>query len=321
MLLGGALLLLASAGYVAISGLGPFVYAVRALDGVSATLLYGSLFTFAADVVPEARRTQGLALFGVTGLIALGVAGALGDFLVASYGYRVLFATVLGLGAVGVGLCVPLRDVHHGAVHAALEPLPTGAPGPVRPLLAKSVLRQRDLVPIWVGSAAFFFAMSAVQAFLKTFVLATGLGSVGVFFAAYSGVALVLRVAFGWVPDRIGLRRMVLPAMAAYALGMVALAGARGTPGVLVSGLLAGIGHACAYPVYCSLVIARAHPAQRGAAMAIYISVEWAAMLAAGPLLGAQIERAGYGAAFITLAAVLAFGTAAFYALDRQRAS
>jgi MFS family permease len=132
---------------------------------------------------------------------------------------------------------------------------------------------------------------------------------------------LLLRLAFGWLPDRVGLRRMVLPAMAAYASGLLVLAAARGELGVLLAGLLCGIGHACAYPVYCSLVIARAHPAQRGAAMAIYISVEWAAMLIAGPMLGELIERAGYPVMFATLSAVLALGTALFHAFDRPGAA
>jgi MFS family permease len=283
------------------------VYAVRVIEGVSATMLYVALFTYAADLVPPARRTQGLAVFGASGLLPMGVSGVLGDVILAAASYRTIFLTALAFGVLGLLAGWLLEEP---AAPLARAPVPSARP-------ARAALLKRDLLPIWIASFAFFFSMAAVLTFLKTYVLSVGHGSVGGFFSAYAGVALVLRLGLGWIPDRVGLRRMVLPSMASYALGLGLLALARSGEEVLLAGLLCGIGHSYAYPVFFSLVVARANPGERGSAMAIYASVDWGAILISGPLLGLAIERGGYSAAFGALCAVLALGTVAFYALDR----
>jgi MFS family permease len=307
---GALLFVFAASLYLAIDRLSPFVYVVRVIDGISATLLYASLFTFAADVVPESRRTEGLGLFGASGLVPLGLGGVAGDIILASMTYRTLFAVALGFGVVGLFTALPLRDV---AQPVLVKPRSAARS-------AWSALAARQLVPIWLAAFAFFFAMSALLAFLKTYVLATGLGSVGTFFMIYAGIALLLRVFVGWLPDRVGLRRMVLPALGCYALGAVTLAFATSAWQVLLAALLCGIGHSYGYPVLFSLVVARARPEERGAAMTTYTCVDWAGYLVSGPLIGFIIERAGYPTAFIALAALLAAHVTAFYGLDRAKA-
>ena len=68
VILGGAsLFLLCVLLYFTVERISWFVYVLRALEGLAATMLYTSLFTYAADHVPESRRTEGLALFGNEG--------------------------------------------------------------------------------------------------------------------------------------------------------------------------------------------------------------------------------------------------------------
>lgn len=306
MRIGGVLYVIAASLYLVVSALGPLVYAARMIDGVSGTLLYAALFTYAADVVPPERRTHGLALFGASGLAPMALSGALGDVLLEVAGYRAMFATALGFGALGLLLCLPLRDV---PVHRA----PDAAPSSVR-----AAILQRDLRPVWAAAFAFFFCLASLVTFFKTFVLARGYASVGTFFSVYAAVALVLRSVFGGIPDRVGLRRMVLPALACYAAGLLLLARAGGAAPVLLAAALCGAGHGYAYPVLFSLVIARARPESRGSAMSVYASVDWAGFLLSGPVLGFAIERAGYAAAFSALAGLLALGCTLFYALDRR---
>ncbi|MFI5309260.1 MAG: MFS transporter, partial [Polyangiales bacterium] len=98
ILSGCALYVLAASLYLAISALGPFVYFVRLLEGVSGTMLYASLFTFAADLVPAQRRTEGLALFGASGLAPMALSGALGDAILAVGSYRGIFLAAIGFG-------------------------------------------------------------------------------------------------------------------------------------------------------------------------------------------------------------------------------
>ena len=62
--------------YLTVTALGPWVYIVRILHGLASAMLFTSLFTYAADVVPAARRTQGIAIFGISGLMPIGLGGS-----------------------------------------------------------------------------------------------------------------------------------------------------------------------------------------------------------------------------------------------------
>ena len=48
--------------YLTVSALGPWVYVVRIGHGVAEAMLFSALFTYAADVIPTSRRSQGIAL-------------------------------------------------------------------------------------------------------------------------------------------------------------------------------------------------------------------------------------------------------------------
>ena len=75
ILWGGAINCIAILGYVAVDSIGPLLYAVRILHGIAEAMLFSAFFTYAADHVPAANRTQGLALFGVSGMLPISLGG------------------------------------------------------------------------------------------------------------------------------------------------------------------------------------------------------------------------------------------------------
>lgn len=295
--------------YVLLARLGPEVYLLRAIDGAASTLLYTSMFAYAAELVPAHDRTRGIALFGASGLLPFGISGLLGDAILARADYHTMFVTAAALWTLGAIVCWSLPESQrlperaqsqHGLLQVAL---------------------QRELVPIWWVALAFFGCMAGVLSFMKSYVLATGYGSVGVFFALYASVALSLRVFLGSLPDRVGLRRMVLPAVGCYALGVLAVANAGGSASLLFAAALCGVGHGYGFPVLLSLVHARARPETRGTATGVYTAIDWLGNLLTPPLIGWLIERAGYASGFAALGAVGLLGVAVFYALDRRTAA
>lgn len=308
VILSGSVVYLVVVGlYLFIQSLGSHVYVVRVLHGVAHTMWYTGLFTYGADLVPERRRTQGLAIFGISGLVTIGLGALFGDLILAYATYRELFLGSLGFAVLGVLLCLPLRDVGHAAEHG--ERSSRGA---------LAVARQPNLVSVWIVACAFFMSLGALFSFLKTFVSSVGTGSVGGFFMAYTLIAVLLRVFAGWIPDRVGAKRMLAVALSSSALGFCILAFAQSSMHVIVAGLLCGIGHGYTYPILFSLVIERAKRRERGSAMALYVSIDWLGLLIAGPLFGYIIEYAGYDYAFAGLALLLAVGIGLFYTVDRQ---
>ena len=310
VILAGAALFVTVVGlYLSIHTLGPRVYGVRLLDGVAAMMWYTGLFTYAADLVPAQRRIEGLAVFGVSGLISIGLGAQAGEVILAYATYRELFLGALGFAVLGLILCLALYDVRpvHGE-HGV----------PPRSILATAA--QLDLLPIWLVAFTFFIGVLALFSFMKTFVITTGIGSVGSFFSAYAAVAVSLRISLGWLPDRLGARRMLGVAMPCYASGFVVLSLAHTPSHVLAAGVLCGAGHGYTFPVLFSLVVARARPHERGAATAFFTALDWLGLLLAGPVVGYAIERTGYARSFMGLALLLAMGIIVFYGLDRGRA-
>jgi len=293
--------------YLCISALGPFVYVVRLLDGVAATMWYAALFTHGADLVPAQRRTEGLAIFGASGLITIGLGAAFGDAILAYANYRALFFGALGCSVLGLILCLRIRDVGLGAVD-------TGRPS--RGIFAAAI--QTNLLPVWYAAFAFFVSLGALFFFLKTFIAAANIGSVGGFFGVYASIAIGLRLFLGWLPDRLGTRRMLGIAMSSYALGFIVLVFAQTPMQILTAGLLCGIGHGYTYPVLFNLVVERAGLRERGAAMAFYTAVDWLGLLVAGPAVGYAIEFLGYSVSFFGIAVVIFLGITIFYRFDHS---
>jgi MFS family permease len=296
--------------YWTIDSIGPTLYAVRLLHGIAGATLYAGLFTYAADHVPELRRTEGLALFGTSGLIPIALGAVLGDWLLEGGSYRTLFQGSFLCALTAVGICALLHEA---------ERVPTGWEPP-RGLSAS--LRQPELIPVWCVAAIFFSASALIFTFLKTHVLAFAEGSVGPFFSAYAVIAIALRLFLGSLPDRFGAERVLGPALCAYALGLILLgATLPGQVTLVTSGLLCGAGHGYAYPILFSMVVRRARPSERGTSLAIYTAIEEAAFLVGSPLLGWTIQQVGYFAAFSATGLCVIAGAAVLRLWDRATAA
>jgi MFS family permease len=306
ILAGNVLNVVVTALYLTIDSIGPWVYCVRMLHGVSEATLFTVLFTYAADRVPRGRLTEGLALFGVSGMLPMSVGGALGDWILARADYTALFAAAVGFAIAAGIVALPLRDA----------PLTSADGEETAPRGFLAALRQPDLVPIWWMTTVFFLALSGIFIFLKTFVMARGAGSVGGFFTAYTAVAIVLRVGFGWLPDRVGPVRVLLPSILALAAGVVVLALADTGAAVAAAGALCGLGHGYTFPILSGLVVGRVGERDRGSALAIYTGIADVGAVIGGPLFGWVVDGVGYGAMYATIGVVLVAGLAAFVPWD-----
>jgi len=302
ILAGNALNVLVTALYLTIDQIGWWVYVVRMLHGVAEATLFTVLFTYAADRVPRSRLTEGLALFGVSGMLPISIGGLLGDWILARADYTALFASAFAFSVVAAIVALPLRD-------APPAPFEDGSAGP-RGFLA--TLRQYDLMPLWWITTIFFLALSGIFIFLKTYVMTRGVGSVGGFFTAYTAVAIGLRLGLGWLPDRIGPVRVLTPSVLAIAVGVGVLAFAETGREVMVAGALCGLGHAYTFPILSGLVVSRAGDRDRGAALAIYTGIADVGAVIGGPVFGVIVDRVGYGAMYGLVAVVIAAGLCVF---------
>jgi MFS family permease len=141
---------------------------------------------------------------------------------------------------------------------------------------------------------------------------------VGSFFAAYSIAAIIWRLGFAWIPDRIGPARMVGPGLVLYAAGLATVALAGNSFGLISGGLLTGLGHGISFPVVVTLATSRATLEERGTTMAIFTALFDISLFGASPLIGWMIEQFGYGTSFSSVALALLVGVAMFHLTERR---
>lgn len=292
--------------YVGVDQMGPYVYFVRTLHGVASAIIFSVFFTYAADIVPPAERTQGLALFGVAGMAPLALSGLLGDLIVPALGYRALYLALAALQLGSLVLSLAMRESHTMGREGATSG-------------TRELLLRRELVPLWLLIFGFEVAAATYFTFMKTFVEDTGVGSVGLFFGLYSGAAILLRVFLGWLPDRLGPRRTLVPSIAASTVGYLVLAQADSSTELAVAGLLTGAGHGFVYPIVASLVVERARGRERGAALSLYTAVYEGGLLLGSPAIGAVLEAWGYPVMYALAAGIVVGSLGLFALLDRAR--
>jgi MFS family permease len=307
ILLGGVLHVVACGLYLGVTRIGPEIYFLRALHGLAVAMLFTAFFTYVADWVPASRRTQGLALFGVSAMLPISLGSLLGDLILARADYRALFAAATFLALVSLLLSLPLRD----------RPRPPVAAEPSHGFMA--ALAQRDLVPLWWIGGVFSVALASVFAFFKRYVMETEIGTVGGFFSAYAGTAIFLRLFLGWLPARVGPKRVLFPSLAALATAFALLAVAERSLDVLLSGVLFGIGHGFTFPILFGILVTRGREADRGSSMAIFTALIDLGIVLGGPIFGFVISRAGFSTMFLVNAALVCAGTAVFAFWDRRR--
>ncbi len=292
--------------YLTVSTLGPWVYVVRIGHGVAEAMLFSALFTYGTDVIPKSRRTEGIALFGVSGLLPIGIAGIVGDFVLSIAGFRELFLTAAGFAVITLFLSLPLS-----------ERRPTLKPGE-SPRGFWSIVTQRNLLPIWWMIGSFSTALTGYFVFIRRYVDDTGFGSVGLFFSTYVAVAILERVFLGWLPDRVGRMRVLYPSLGILVIGFLVLAGAGSWVGVAIAGAFCGAGHGFIFPILTALLVDRAPETDRGSAMSFFTALFDVGTLIGGPALGAIIDTAGWGPMYVATGVALGAASVIFSRWDRR---
>lgn len=283
---------------------GPLLWGIFLAQRVVQIGLFTAILTYAADAIPEEKRTQGLAIYGLSGLFPVALAGVLGDVMIGLAGFDGLFiaAALTGLGSWGLVRQLPTLQIMNRSPRRSFF----------------HALLQRNLLPIWWITLSFTVGMETVFTFTRTFVTERNIGSTGLFFAVYGLVAAATRIVGGRTYDRIPTRPLVVVAIGAYGVALLVLAQAASLPLFVAAAALAGSAHGAVFPVLSSSVVYRARLSERGSAMSIFTSIFDVALLLSAPVFGGLVEIFSYTAAFSAIGAFLLFGGFVYSIWDKR---
>jgi predicted MFS family arabinose efflux permease len=277
---------------------GPWLYVWTTLHDVVWGALFASYFTYAADLIPAERRAEGIAVFGVAGMTANGLAPVLGEIVIARAGFPAYFGTAIVFALVAVAMTLGVAD----RPAAAAAPSQTGI---VKGLVALG--RSPELRRVFVASAFLGAAINAAFFFVAPFTRELGLARSGPFFMAYAGTSIVIRLFGRRALDLMGPHRVSVPGFTVFAIGLAGLAllpyvGVETATAVLVAtGIAGGAGHGSLFPVLSALAIARAPASMQGAVVSLHTAALDLGAVLGTPLCGAVADRAGYPAMYVMM--------------------
>jgi MFS family permease len=278
------------------------IVGVRIVHGVAQAAMFSVLFTYAADIVPAKRRAEGIALYGISGMIPMAVGVLIGDVVIVDGDYGRVFQVACACAVVGLLASTLLPETHRGS--------------PGRSFLAAA--RAPELRPLWFVGTAFAMGLAAYFVFLKTYLLeAPHLGSMTLFFTTYAIAAVLLRLLFGWVPERFGLGRVLIPSLLFGGVGLGIIAMATSPVHMVIAAIICGVGHGFAFPIISALIVLRAQPNERGSAIALFTALFDLGVLLGGPSFGVSARLAGYPVTFALAGGLCVVATGIFVVWDR----
>ena len=282
-------------------------YVVRVIFGVGVGALFSGYFTLAADIIPEARRTEGLALFGISGLVPLAINPISHHLGVNAHDLR-WFLPLMG-GVILLSL-IPLAMIR--------EPERAHTGQPLRLTEVVRALRQRSLWPCWLATFVFSGLAKLFMAFATVVAASRGIENPPDFWLTYAAGAVFVRLLGARLPDRLGPVRVVAPAIGLAVVAAVILPLAESEAGLLLAGLLAGIGHGYAFPILASLIVTRAPDHLRGSALTTFTALCEVSGLLLPPLLGIVADLTSDAVMFWVAAGFSALSLAAWVVMERR---
>jgi MFS family permease len=303
MLLGAGLVAGASAMFLVTASV-PVFGLLRGLHGLGFSSFFIANYVHIVDLVPVERRGWALGIFGLSGLVATALA-PLGELVLRRLGFpaSVVLATVLsGLAFASV---LSLRGVRPPMIGTAPE----------------HALREGlgELLRLHMGLAFFFgLGTGVIFTFLPTFAELLGVRGLGLFYTAYAGAAMLVRVAGGELIDTLGRRAVIIPSMgiqalAACILALLAIFLGPGMdmpvlPFLFLAGFLAGGAHGFLYPALSALLMDVTPEPRRGTVVGIFSSVFLVGNAVGAMVFGYAAHGLGYRLMWSLLTVVLVAG-------------
>jgi len=223
---------------------------LRILHGMTWAVSTTAVFTAVTDIIPSARRGEGMGWFSTAMTLAMAVGPMLGVWVIQSLSYHALFQFACALSAVALLLTF-------------------GAKVPFRQQTGKRRIEFFEPSVLPVAASVFFLtiAYGGITTFVPLFADSIQVNS-GTFFLAYAATLALIRPIAGKLSDRFSESFVIVPGLAVTISALLVLSISTGLFGVLVSAVLFGVGFGSAQPALQAATIRLARPDRKGVANA-----------------------------------------------------
>jgi MFS family permease len=290
----------------------PLLLAGACLHGFFGSGMLAATGALIADVIPVARRTEGIGYYGMAATAAVAVAPAIGLAVHHRGGWLALMLELAGLALLLLALATRVREAPPGGSGMAAAEHPPAAPHSFRDAVSWRVVASASplfLVALPYGGITSYAALLAGE---------RGIEPRSLFFTVFAVTVLVTRVLLPPLVDRgASPQRLFLSSLLLVPPGLVLLARADSRPALVVAAIVFAAGFGSAYPSFMTWVLARTDSRHRAATFGSVLFAFDTAIGCGSLLVGQLGDAAGLDRAFLLLAGFSALAVPSFLLTQR----
>jgi len=261
-----------------------------AVHGLFWSGLLTSTGAYLGDIIPPARRAEGMGYYGAFTVLAIAAGPALG-LSIYRFGW--------------VPVCVSAGVMNLVMALIAWKLPESEPPGHVpAPFVLRKAIGWRVFalsIPLFL----YYFGYGGITSFAALYATANGVTPPGIYFTVFAVSALTTTFVAGPLGDRFGHARLIVPLLAMIAVAYALLAVAGSLPWLVVSGAIFGAAFRAAYQLFAAHVLHLVEPSRRGAAFGSIITALDTGVGTGSIAMGWVIEHHGFRPAF-AMGAILA---------------
>ena len=276
----------ANLGYALLQNVPAFVF-FRFLSGVQYSIVGSLLMTLAGDHLPKSKLTYGMGVFGVSGAISVAFAPWIGE-------------TVLTFGTdvrgEGFGFMLVFLLGTASFIIAVIPSLILSPDGRTKEDYASTGSWYKNIftihaVPVTI---VLFFAVIP-HAMINTYVYELGkeqsIEGISAFYLVFALTMAVSRPLSGYLTYKLGVEKVVVPALAVFALALFVIGSSGSLSMIILGAVLSAIGVGSSLPSLQAMCLQTETPLRRGVASnTIYIGFDLGLFI--GPMAGGFVYAA-----------------------------
>jgi MFS family permease len=305
MLLAAALALTGFSILYAIAPSYQLILGLVLIHGVFWSCLLSSSAAYMTDIIPAARRAEGLGYSGFASILGVAIAPWVGLYVFDHGGWTML---CLEAAALNLIMAVIAWRLPKDATHAAAA---------TRRLHLGDLIEWRVLV---LGGTLFLYSFSygGITSFVAVYAEQLNVTPRAMYFTVLSLAILSTRPFIGRYADRVGHTRIIVPCLVMVVLGISILPIADSRAMFALSALMFGIGFGSVYPVMVAHLMHHMPEHRRGATFGALIGAFDTGIGTGSIAIGWMSGRFGFSRAF-EVAAVLAALSIPYYLFMEKR--
>ncbi|RFU67318.1 MFS transporter [Peribacillus saganii] len=281
----------------------PFLLFTRLIHGIALGIASTATGTIVAQIIPPARRGEGIGYYSMSSTLATAVGPFIGLFLSQHTSFQIIFSFCVATGILSLIT----------ALFLYVPPLKVPTESSAQTGFKLSSFVEPKALPIAFITLIGAFCYSSVLSFINFYAIEIGLvNAASFFFIVYAAAVLVSRPFTGPIMDTRGANFVMYPAFIILGAGMVLLSSASHGVTFLIAGALIGLGFGNIQSITQAIAVKLTPPHRMGLATSTFF-IFLDAGLGFGPyLLGLIIPLTGYSTLYIIMG-IMAVGTTVLY--------